>query len=108
VAPTMREARAESDPIMYTHRFYFRYGAYAPDDPYIQGVRSEGEWTFERAVKDRFVVGSPEECRDEIGRWCEAVHPDYLIFRMRHPGGLPHPRVVEGIRLFGEKVLPRL
>ncbi len=108
VAPTRSGARAESGPIMYTHRFYFRYGAYAPDDPYIQGVGSEEEWTFERAVKDRFVIGSPEECRDELNRWCEEVHPDYLILRMRHPGGPPHVRVVEAIRLFGDKVLPRL
>jgi probable F420-dependent oxidoreductase len=108
VAPTRSGAQAESDPIMYTHRFYFRYGAYAADDPYLQGVRSEGEWTFERAVKDRFVIGTPEECRDEIRRWCAEIRPDYLILRMRHPGGPPHARVVEAIRLFGDKVLPHL
>jgi alkanesulfonate monooxygenase SsuD/methylene tetrahydromethanopterin reductase-like flavin-dependent oxidoreductase (luciferase family) len=61
-----------------------------------------------RAVKDRFVIGSPEECRDEIRRWCEEIRPNYLILRMRHPGGPPHARVVEAIRLFGDKVLPHL
>lgn len=48
------------------------------------------------------------ECRDEINRWCEEIRPDYLILRMRHPGGPPHARVVEAIRLFGEKVLPHV
>jgi probable F420-dependent oxidoreductase len=108
VADTVERAREESEPLMYTHRFYFRNGAYLQEDPYVQGIRSEHEWTFDRAVKDRFVVGSPESCLEELLRWKEAIQPDYLILRMRHPGGPPHARVTEAIRLFGEKVLPKL
>lgn len=107
VADTIAQAREESAPLMYTHCFYFRHGAYVPD-PYLEGVRSEEEWTFDRAVRDRFIVGSPESCRDELAKWKAAVEPDYLILRMRHPGGPPHARVVEAMRLFGEKILPNL
>lgn len=107
VSETAREARAEADPMMYTHRFYFRHGAYVPDE-HTRGVGSESEWTFERAARDRFVVGSPEECRDQLARWLEEVRPDCLVLRMRHPGGPPHDRVMRAIRAFGEKILPRL
>jgi alkanesulfonate monooxygenase SsuD/methylene tetrahydromethanopterin reductase-like flavin-dependent oxidoreductase (luciferase family) len=107
VGRTAEEARAASDPLMYTHRFYFRYGAYA-EDQYTRGVKSEEEWTFERAEKERFIVGTPEKCLEDLQRWKEEVRPDYLVLRMRHPGGPPHRQVMEGIRLFGERVLPSL
>lgn len=107
VSDTLAKAKAESDPIMFTHRFYWRNQAYVPD-AYLEGVTEESQWTFERAVKDRFVVGSPEACREELARWQEAIRPDYWVLRMRHPGGPDHERVRQAIRLFGEKVIPRI
>jgi hypothetical protein len=40
--------------------------------------------------------------------WQEALKPDYLILRFRQPGGPSHRETVEALRLFGEKVIPRL
>jgi alkanesulfonate monooxygenase SsuD/methylene tetrahydromethanopterin reductase-like flavin-dependent oxidoreductase (luciferase family) len=107
VADSTAAARGESGPLMYTHRFYFRNGAYVEDE-HLQGVRSEEEWTFERAAKDRFIIGSPDDCREQLRMWQQEIRPDYLILRMRHPGGPEHKRIVGAIRLFGEKVLPHL
>jgi alkanesulfonate monooxygenase SsuD/methylene tetrahydromethanopterin reductase-like flavin-dependent oxidoreductase (luciferase family) len=107
VTDSMETARRESDPLMYTHRFYFRNGAYVEDE-HLKGIRSEEQWTFERAATDRFIIGSPEDCREQLQMWRREIAPDYLILRMRHPGGPAHKRVVEAIRLFGEKVLPHL
>ena len=105
IADTAAKAKAESDPIMYTHRFYWRNGAYVPDR-YLEGVTAEAQWTFDRAVEDRFIVGSPEACRDELAKWNEAIRPDYWVLRMRHPGGPSHAQVKHALRLFGEKILP--
>lgn len=107
VARSRQEAEAESGPTMYTHRFYFRYGAYIPDE-YLKDVKREEELSFAKVAKDRLLVGSPEECLEQLQRWQEEIRPDYLIIRLRQPGGPLHARVLEAIRLFGEKVLPHL
>lgn len=107
IARSRREAEAESGPTMYTHRFYFRYGAYKPDR-YLRDVKREEDLTFDKIAENRFLAGSPEECLEQLKRWQEEIRPDYLILRLRHPGGPPHVRVLEALRLFGEKVLPYL
>ena len=107
VADSMEKAKQESEPLMYTHRFYFRNKGYVEDE-YLKGITSEEQWTFERAQKDRFISGSPEHCREQLQMWQKEIRADYLVLRMRHPGGPDHKRVIEGIKMFGEKVLPHL
>jgi len=107
VADSMEKAKQESEPLMYTHRFYFRNKAYVEDEQ-LKGITSDEQWTFERAQKDRFISGSPEHCREQLQMWQKEIRADYLILRMRHPGGPDHKRVVEAIKMFGEKVLPHL
>ena len=107
VAESTEKAKQESEPLMYTHRFYLRNKGYVEDE-YLKGITSEEQWTFERAQKDRFVSGSPEHCREQLQMWQKEIKPDYLVLRMRHPGGPDHKRVVEGIKMFGDKVLPHL
>jgi alkanesulfonate monooxygenase SsuD/methylene tetrahydromethanopterin reductase-like flavin-dependent oxidoreductase (luciferase family) len=107
VAESMEKAEAESAPTMATHRFYFRYGAYVPDE-YLRDVKSAEELTFGVAAKDRLVVGSPDHCLEQLQMWKEAIHPDYLIIRLRQPGGPPHERALNAIRVLGESVIPRL
>jgi alkanesulfonate monooxygenase SsuD/methylene tetrahydromethanopterin reductase-like flavin-dependent oxidoreductase (luciferase family) len=92
---------------MYTHRFYFQYGAYMPDD-YLKDVKSADALTFQKCVQDRLIVGSPENCLEQLQKWQEAIKPDYLIVRFRQPGGPSHQKTLEAIRLFGEKVIPKL
>ena len=101
IADSMAEAEAESVPTMVTHRFYYRYGAYVPDD-YIQDVKRPEDFTFKIASKDRLIVGSPKDCLDQLQMWKEAIRPDYLILRIRQPGGPPHDRALQAIRAFGE------
>ncbi len=107
IASSMKEAEAESGPTMYTHRFYFRYGAYVPDD-YLKDVKEPEDLTFAKAAKDRLIVGSPADCLEQLRRWKEEVRPDYLIIRFRQPGGPSHQKTLEAIRLFGEQVIPHL
>jgi len=104
LANSMEEARRESGPLMYTHRFYFRNQGYVEDE-FIKGVKSEEDWSFDRAIKQRIIAGSPQNCREQLQMWQEELRPDYLVVRMRHPGGPTHARTMEMIRDFGEKVL---
>jgi alkanesulfonate monooxygenase SsuD/methylene tetrahydromethanopterin reductase-like flavin-dependent oxidoreductase (luciferase family) len=106
-ADSMTAAEAASAPTMTTHRFYFKYGAYVPDD-YIKDVKSPEEFSFKTAAKDRLIVGSPEDCLDQLQVWREAIRPDYLILRIRQPGGPSHEQAVAAIRSFGESVIPKV
>ena len=107
IADSMQQAETQSGPTMYTHRFYFQYGAYMPDD-YLKDVKSPQELSFQKCARDRLIVGSPDDCLEQLRRWQEEIRPDYLIIRFRQPGGPPHERALEAIRLFGERVIPRL
>ena len=40
--------------------------------------------------------------------WKEAIQPDYVMLRMRQPGGPPQAEALADIRLFGEQVIPHL
>jgi len=107
IAGSMAAAEAASGPTMVTHRFYFKYGAYVPDN-YIKDVKSPEEFTFKTAARDRLIVGSPADCLDQLQMWQEAIRPDYLILRIRQPGGPSHEQALAAIRTFGASVIPRL
>jgi alkanesulfonate monooxygenase SsuD/methylene tetrahydromethanopterin reductase-like flavin-dependent oxidoreductase (luciferase family) len=107
VADSMAEAEVESGPTMVTHRFYFEYGAFQPDE-YLKDVKRPADLTFHKLAQDRLIVGSPDDCVEQLHRWKEIVRPDYLIIRFRQPGGPAHQRALEIIRKFGEKVIPRI
>ena len=107
IADSMAAAVAASEPTMYTHRFYFEYDAYVPDE-HIKDVKTPEELTFEKAAKDRLIVGSPEDCLEQLQMWKEAIQPDYLIMRFRQPGGPSHEKTLQAIGTFGEKVIPKL
>jgi alkanesulfonate monooxygenase SsuD/methylene tetrahydromethanopterin reductase-like flavin-dependent oxidoreductase (luciferase family) len=107
VADSMAAAEAASEPTMYTHRFYFQYGAYVPDE-YFKDVKKPEDMTFAQTAKDRLIVGSPDDCLEQLLHWKEEIQPDYLIIRLRQPGGPSHENTLNAIRTFGEKVIPKL
>jgi alkanesulfonate monooxygenase SsuD/methylene tetrahydromethanopterin reductase-like flavin-dependent oxidoreductase (luciferase family) len=107
VSDSWEAARRESGPLMYTHKFYFRNNGYAMDDV-IRNVKSEDQWTFDVAAPNRLIAGSPKDCREQLKMWQKEVQPDYLVLRMRHPGGPSHQQVREAIRTFGKEIAPGL
>ena len=107
VSDSMAGAEAESEPTMYTHRFYFQYGAYVPDE-YLKDVKKPEDMTFAQTAKDRLIVGSPDDCLEQLLHWKEEIQPDYLIIRLRQPGGPSHEGTLKAIQTFGEKVIPKL
>jgi len=97
----------KSGPTMATHRWYFRYGAYVMDE-HIKGVKDPDELSFDLAKKDRLIAGTPEQCLEQLLMWKKEIEPDYIMLRMRQPGGPPQPEALADIRMFGEKVIPNL
>lgn len=108
VAESRARALAEyGEPIMIQHRYYWRNKAYIEEfDPWLKDVKTDADLTLER-IADRLILGSPEECVDQIARWHADLGMDALILRIRHATGPSHERVMQAIKLFGEKVIPR-
>jgi alkanesulfonate monooxygenase SsuD/methylene tetrahydromethanopterin reductase-like flavin-dependent oxidoreductase (luciferase family) len=107
VAPTTEQARAEyGEYAMSSHRFYYEAGGYNEQvDPWITELNSTEEFTLDKVAPDRFIMGSPEDCINEIERWNSELGTDYFVMRFRHPTGPDHEAVLESIKLFGEKVI---
>ena len=104
VAETRAEAREVYGPeVMTAYRYYWRNGLSE-----FRSIGSEGEITLDNLGPDRLILGEPEECVAEFQRWSEAVGSEYFLLRLRHAhsGGPPHEKIMEAIRLFGEKVIP--
>lgn len=61
----------------------------------------------EKAVDQAAIVGDPEEVADRIRAHHEALGVTYFMGAFSR-GGVPHDKVLRSMRLFGEKVLPKL
>jgi len=61
---------------------------------------------FDELVQDRFIIGDPAACADEIRRCVDAVGANTMIFRLNWPG-MPREAVLRGMQLLAEQVRPR-
>ena len=61
---------------------------------------------IEQLRQDRFIVGDPAYCVEQIARHQERLGIQQMGFRLHWPG-MPHARVMQAIQLLGEHVLPR-
>ena len=77
-------------------------------DKHIKNIVSENELDFETIAKERLIAGTPEQCLEQLKFWKEEIKPDYIMLRMRQPGGPSQTEALEDIRLFGEKVIVNL
>jgi alkanesulfonate monooxygenase SsuD/methylene tetrahydromethanopterin reductase-like flavin-dependent oxidoreductase (luciferase family) len=62
---------------------------------------------FEELSRDRFIIGTPQECLQEIRRHHERVGTDHFLLRLQWPG-MPQPHVMRQIELVGTEVIPEL
>ena len=73
-------------------------------------VMPENE-TFDQAiedlVKDRFILGSPEECYEQLRPYWEEFGVNHLIFRA-HWVGMPLAHALSSMRLISRELLPEL
>jgi probable F420-dependent oxidoreductase len=54
---------------------------------------------------DRFIIGGPEQCVDQIKRFQETFGVDHLICRMYFPG-MAHEHIMRGLELLAKEVMP--
>ena len=104
VAKNRAEADAVYGPhVMTAYKYYFdnrlaEFRSLPPGTPF----------TLEALAPDRLILGDPETCARELQRWSKVTGADYFLLRLRHAhsGGPPHDKIMEAIKLFGERVLP--
>jgi len=107
VAPTTEQAVEEyGEYAMTSHRFYYEVGGYnSAVDPWIDELKSPLDFTLDKVAPDRFIMGSPQDCIDQVQMWHDQLGTDYFVMRFRHPAGPEHKSVLDSMRLFGEKVI---
>jgi probable F420-dependent oxidoreductase len=106
VAETRQQAAEEYGPeVLTAYKYYWK-----SDSLSFRNNRAESEFTIEKMASDRIILGSPEEVVDQLQHWQESTGAEMIVFRLRqaHSGGPPHEKILRAIRLFGEKVLPKL
>jgi alkanesulfonate monooxygenase SsuD/methylene tetrahydromethanopterin reductase-like flavin-dependent oxidoreductase (luciferase family) len=62
---------------------------------------------FEALLRDRFVLGSPEECYEQLRPCWEEAGANFLIFRT-HWSGMPVGHALASMRLISDELLPVL
>jgi alkanesulfonate monooxygenase SsuD/methylene tetrahydromethanopterin reductase-like flavin-dependent oxidoreductase (luciferase family) len=103
VARTREQALRDAEP--YLIQKYKAYADWGLDKPMPKGESLSVP--YEELVRDRFIVGTPEECRAEIRRYHDALAVNYFLLRPQWPG-VPQKRVLEQIELIGQDVIPAL
>jgi probable F420-dependent oxidoreductase len=104
VARTRAEADAVYGPeVMAAYRYYWEQRLAE-----FRNIPADAKFTLETLAPDRLILGDPETCVREFQRWRDATGADYFLLRLRHAhsGGPPHEKIMEAIRLFGDRVLP--
>ena len=84
------------------HERYRVYAVQGQDEQLPPGDRFESE--FEDLAADRFVLGNPQECIEEIRRY-EELGFNYFIIDY-HWLDLDDATALSTLRLFGEQVMP--
>jgi len=105
VARTQAEAEAVYGPHVMTAYKYYWDNKLAE----FRSIPAGTPFTLQNLAPDRLVLGDPETCVREFHRWQKATGAETFLLRFRHAhsGGPPHEKIMEAIKLFGERVIPR-
>ena len=107
IGNSWEECVQKSNPTLEMHKFYFNNGAYIVDK-HLEGIRISDDLTYEILSKDRFIFGSLSQCVDQMTMWKEVVKPDYLMLRMRQPGGAAQVEALNDIKNFSDKIMANI
>jgi alkanesulfonate monooxygenase SsuD/methylene tetrahydromethanopterin reductase-like flavin-dependent oxidoreductase (luciferase family) len=111
VADDLDEVEREWWPhVRSDHWFYFNQVPrwVADREPFLKDIHSEEDFKFEQHRQDRLIVGSPDDCVEQLQKFDDALDLDYVFMRMRVASGPSFERELECIRRFGRDVIPRL
>jgi alkanesulfonate monooxygenase SsuD/methylene tetrahydromethanopterin reductase-like flavin-dependent oxidoreductase (luciferase family) len=79
---------------------YFRW-------PYPVVKRPPGTLTIQRLAEDRFILGTPAQCVEQITRLQQQLGLTHRICRLSFPG-IPRQAALASVELFTQAVLPAL
>lgn len=105
VARTRKEAMGKAKPCLeqlYRHIYIKWKQNEAMSNP------DELGWEFDRLAKNRFILGSAEECIDQIKEYEGRLGTAFMLPRFDWTPGLGQEEIIASMRLFGEKVIPRI
>lgn len=103
VARTREAALRSAEP--YLMQKYKAYADWGLDKPMPKEERLAAP--YQELVRDRFIIGTVEECQDEIRRYHRALGVNHFLLRLQWPG-MPQRLVLEQIELLGQHVFPAL
>ena len=115
IAETDKAAREEpEESIMYFYRYLgerledsaTRSGVRAVEDRAARGRRLQ-EITYEDALREKIIVGSPGRVTDRLMELREKLGLDGILCEMNCGTKIPHQRVMNSLQLLCEKVSPR-
>lgn len=66
----------------------------------------ELRWDFDRLAKNRFILGSPDDCIRQIEDYEQRLGTGFILTRFDWTPGLDPQDVLSSIRLFGKEVIP--
>jgi alkanesulfonate monooxygenase SsuD/methylene tetrahydromethanopterin reductase-like flavin-dependent oxidoreductase (luciferase family) len=114
VAETAAQARAEpEESIMYFYRYLgerledsaSRAGVRAIEDRAARGRRLQ-TITYDEALRDKIIVGTPEQVADRLMGLKEELGLDGILAEMNCGTKIPNQRVLKSLQLLCEKVKP--
>ncbi|MFQ5895079.1 MAG: LLM class flavin-dependent oxidoreductase, partial [Nitrospinota bacterium] len=80
---------------------YHRWG----QDRALPGDDTSFDIPFEELLRDRFILGGPEECAEQVLAHHRRLGVNHFIFSIQWPG-MPQGLVLETLQRVGEEVLP--
>jgi alkanesulfonate monooxygenase SsuD/methylene tetrahydromethanopterin reductase-like flavin-dependent oxidoreductase (luciferase family) len=85
-----------------------KYKAYAQwENDKAMPAHERLDKSFEDLVNDRFVIGSPEDCWNQLKPYIEELGVTHFVFRT-HFLGMPVSNALASMRLMSEELLPAL
>jgi alkanesulfonate monooxygenase SsuD/methylene tetrahydromethanopterin reductase-like flavin-dependent oxidoreductase (luciferase family) len=105
VARTKKEAVERARPCLEQlyRALYIRWKQNeAMNDP------AELSWAFDKLAAGRFILGSPEECIDQIKEYESRLGVACMLPRFDWTPGLPQEEILASMRLFGDKVIQKI
>ena len=104
VAPTREEAAARARP--YLEKKYWRYHQWGQDKAMPEGDDNLG-LPYEELIRDRFLLGSPDEVAGQILGFARTLGVNHLVFGIQW-AGMPQSMVLDEMHLLAEEVFPRV
>jgi len=69
------------------------------------GSQDQTPVALESLSRDRFIVGTPEDCISQIQRFVDTFGVDHLICRL-YFAGMPHDHIMLELKLLAQEVFP--